>query len=160
LEDIGCLAGVLGWNDLFDWANPYADATIKDYANGQSFLIVTLIPSISNNGLSYEVANVEWLSQGGRFANTYSTSLNYPGSDFGLFTQVPSLRTKILNFNESRKEDIREFVISIFNNSSIKSLLSEALTNLFRQRVPANVSIKDIYGRYSEVVVIYDSTSN
>ena len=97
LPYIGSLAEVIGWQDLWKWKHPYAQATIKDYQNGWSRIIVTLYPIVENNRITYQLLDVEWISNGERSLFSYETSLAFPGSDFGLFTQVPSLEPKVIN---------------------------------------------------------------
>jgi len=144
---VGPLAGVVGWIDQWDWDHPGADITIKDLHNGWSYLIVQLKPELEGNRFTYVVTDVSWLSNppGGFFMGSHVSTALFPDTDLGLFNQLPSLRERILTFNTTKKESIRQFVSQIFNSSSVKSRVTGALIEKVRSKIPAGATLTRLF---------------
>jgi hypothetical protein len=151
---VGGVLAVAGWRDAWDWKHPYADATIKDYHNGQSWLTVELSPGVANGAVTYDVVGTAWQMTGGGFMNSHSIG-DIGDTDFLLFNQLPGLQGRILAFNESSKKTISSFAASVFKKADVKSLLSQALLNLAKQKVPSGSIITNVKGEGSGIRVSY-----
>jgi hypothetical protein len=152
---VGAVLGLLGWMDTWDWKHPYADATIFDYHNGQSWLNVVLSPAFVNGSITYNVVSAAWEMTGGRFMHSHTIAPSFKDIDFGLFAQLPDLPGRILAYNESCKELIRSFVVSVLDQADVKALLSQGLLNLARQKMPSGSVITEVRGAGDNIQVYY-----
>ena len=152
---VGDVLPLFKWMNTWNWQHPYADATIFDYHNGQSWLNVVLSPGFVNGSITYSVVSAEWEMTGGRFMHSHTIAASFKNVDFGLFEQLPNLQGRILAYNESCKESILSFVRSVLNQADVKALLSQGLLNLARQKLPIGSTITKLRGDGGNILVYY-----
>lgn len=108
---------VMKGKDINKWHDPKARNWVPDYSFNNLALNVYLIPKYENGQISYGNVDVLWVN-----SEPYSPS-------YRVFKLLPLLPRKIEEYINYNLELLRQTVVTVFNNPTVRNSLSKAITD-------------------------------
>jgi len=116
-----------GWENNFDWNDNLADRNVPDYFYVAPCLDVYLVPVVQNGVLSYGNVAVNWLWHEDKgFVWPEGALVRDP---FAIPYGHPTEKAMILNYKTDVMNILIQRVATAFNDSSIRDLMTAALTS-------------------------------
>jgi hypothetical protein len=109
----------IGWWDSWDWADKEADEYLPDYRFSGGVEIL-LIPTVDMGGLSYRLAEARW--------EFYGPLTGWVPSAWESSFWKEVIEPKIVHYKDRILELIRQRIMAMFNDPSVRAKLSAALT--------------------------------
>jgi hypothetical protein len=132
------------FGDSWDWSDQDADNDIKDFRFSGG-LEILLTPVVENGGLSYQLADMRWAF--------YEPLTGWVGPGHFCLPEVEE--PKIIYYKDRVLEAIRQRVMAMFSDASVRARLSDALTQSVKSGDFAGRAIASVSGKDDIIEIIF-----
>jgi hypothetical protein len=136
----------LVWSDRWDWADEEADEHFPNYRFSGGVEIL-LIPTVEMGGLSYRLAEARW--------EFYGPLTGWVPSAWEHSFWKEVIEPKITHYKDRMLEVVRQRIVAMFDDPSVRAKLSAALTQSVKSGDFAGRTIASVLGKGDVVEVTF-----